>query len=182
MSVGGTTSRIGAGLVAAGAVLVLLAIAVLPWFHLTPPTGFYAFAFRTQTNPHFSDVHDAIVRMKSQFASQGISRYISFNTADTYFSWLAWAVLLVSVALGALAVSPFGDRYWTPRWASAVVAFAGGALTIAALDLVSFAGNPPANALPPSLGDFVRHAGLAPWVTIAGYALILAGSFVPHHD
>ena len=53
-------------------------------------------------------------------------------------------------------------------------------MTITALDLVTFAGNPPANARPPSFSDFLGQSSLAPWVVVGGYTLILAGAFAPH--
>jgi hypothetical protein len=182
MLVRGATSRFGAALVAAGTVLVILALTAFPWFHVTQSSGFFPFFFGHATSPHYRDVHAAIGHFRAYLQHQGVAQYFSFNAADTYFAWLGWALLIVAAAMGALAVSPLGDHYWTPRWLAAVTAFAGGALTVTALDLVSVAGSPPANAAPPSFTDFIGAAGVAPWVAVAGYTLILAGSFLPHPD
>jgi hypothetical protein len=180
MSASATTSRIGAAVVAAGTVAVVLALTAFPWFHVTQSSGFFPSFFATTTSPHFTDVHSAIDSFRIYLEQQKVAQYYSFSAAASYFSWLGWGLLAVAAALGAVAVSPVGDNYWTPRWLAAVTAFAGGALTVTALDLVSVAGNPPANARPPSFGDFVSEAGIAPWVAVAGYTLILAGSFAPH--
>jgi hypothetical protein len=182
MTGSGTTSRIGAAVVAAGAILVVLALVAFPWFSVTQSSGFFPEFFGRTTSPHFSDVHAAIGHFRLELEHAGVARYFSFNAADSYFSWLGWGLLAVAAALGAVAVSPIGDNHWTPRWLAAVAAFAGGALTVTGLDLVSVAGNPPPNARPPTFGDFVAEAGIAPWVAVAGYTLILAGSFLPHPD
>ena len=79
-------------------------------------------------------------------------------------------------------MSPVGARFWTVRWLAAVSSVAGVALTVSALSLVSFQGNPPANAQTPSFGEFSRTPAIALWAVVAGYTLILAGSFVPHPD
>jgi hypothetical protein len=175
-----TTSRIGAALVGTGTVLIVLALTAFPWFHVTQSAGFFPSFFGRTTSPHFTDVHSAIDNFRSYLEQQKVAQYFSFSAAASYFSWLGWGLLAVAAVMGAVAVSPVGDNYWTPRWLAAVTAFAGGALTVTALDLVSVAGHPPPNAQPPSYGQFVSEAGIAPWVAVAGYTLILAGSFVPH--
>lgn len=175
----GTVSRIGAAVVALGAIAVLLGLTVLPWYRVPNSPDFYARFFHT-ANPNFFDVRNGISDFKHLVEADGISKYVSFGVAGSYFSWLAWVVLLLAVGFAVLSVSPFGAYHWSSRWAAAVAAFAGGAITITALDLVTFAGNPPANARPPSYGDFVGQSSLAPWVVVAGYTLILAGSFAPH--
>ena len=175
------SSRPGIVLVGVGSLLVLLALIVLPWFRISP--GFFATFFQgIDGKPKFIDVHHAIVRFQDVVTREGIARYVSFGAAGAYFSWLGWVLLLFSAGFGGLSVSPIGARFWTVRWLAAVSSVAGGGLTVSALGLVSFQGNPPANAQTPSFSDYFSHASLAPWVALGGYVLILAGSFVPHPD
>jgi hypothetical protein len=175
------SSRLGIVLVGVGTLLVLLALTVLPWFRQDP--GFFAHFFRgIDGQPKFHDVHNAIVRFQHEVEAAGISPFVSFGAADAYFGWLGWLLLLAAAGFGGLSVSPVGARFWTVRWLATVFSVAGIALTVSALSLVSFQGNPPANAQPPSFGEFFSHASIALWAVVAGYTLILAGSFVPHPD
>lgn len=97
-----------------------------------------------------------------------------------YFTWLGWVLLLAAAALGALAVSPIGARLWLVKWLAAVVAATGVGLTFLALNLVTFEKNAPNNANAPSYGQFLGHSSLGAWAAIAGFALIVVGSLVPH--
>lgn len=175
----GTVSRIGVAVVAVGAIAVLLGLTVLPWYRVPASPAFYASFFHT-AHPNFFDVRNGITNFQDFVSSEAISRYVSFGVAGSYFGWLAWVLLLLAAGFAALSVSPFGAYHWSVRWAAAVAAFAGGAITITALDLVTFAGNPPPTARPPSFADFVGQTSLAPWVVVAGFTLILAGAFAPH--
>lgn len=176
----GTMSRIGAAVVAVGAVAVVLGLTVLPWYRIPSPPGFYGAFFRSPATKFF-DVHNGITNFQHLIASEGIPpQYVSYGVAISYFGWLAWVLLIIAAAFAAASVSPFGAFRWWPRWVAAVAAFAGGGITITALDLVTFAGNPPARDRPPSFGDFVGQTSFAPWVVVVGYTLILAGSFAPH--
>jgi hypothetical protein len=175
----GRVSRIGVIVVAVGAAAVLLGLTVLPWYRIPSPPGFYGHFF-SATNPTFLDVRHGIQGFQSLVASQGISKYVSFGVAASYFGWLGWVLLVLAAGFAAVSVSPFGAHHWSVHWAAAVAAFAGGGVTITALDLVTFAGNPPANARPPSFTDFISQSSLAPWVVVGGYTLILAGAFAPH--
>lgn len=176
----GTVSRIGAAVVGVGAVAVVLGLTVLPWYRIPSPPGFYR-SFFLSPDTKFLDVRNGIANFQHLIASEGIpSQYVSYGVAISYFGWLAWALLLIAAGFGAVSVSPLGAFRWWPRWVAAVAAFAGGGVTITALDLVTFAGNPPARDRPPSFSDFVGQSSLAPWVVVAGYTLILAGTFAPH--
>ena len=172
-------SRIGIVVVSIGAVAVLLGLTVLPWFRIPSPPGFYG-RFFSAPNPTFFDVRHGVQSFHDLVAAQGISKYVSFGVAASYFGWFGWVLFLLAAGFAAVSVSPVGADHWSVRWAAAVAAFAGGAVTITALDLVTFAGNPPANARPPSLSDFLGQSSLAPWVVVGGYTLILAGAFAPH--
>jgi len=176
-----TVSRVGAAVVTGGVVLVLLGLTVLPWYRVSSDNFFAHFFAGVGSTASFSEVHSALDRFHQLVVDQGIAPYVSFGVAGSYFGWLGWVLAAAAALTGALAVSPVGDRRWTPRWIAAVVAFTGGAITVTALDLVSFAGNPPPNARPPSLSEFVRHTSFGPWVVVAGYTLILGGAFAPHH-
>jgi hypothetical protein len=175
------SSRLGIVLVGVGTLLVLLALTVLPWFRTSP--GFFASFFAgIDGKPKFIDVHDAIVRFQGVVTREGISPYVSYGAASVYFSWLGWLLLLAAAGFGGLSVSPVGVRFWTVRWLATVFSVSGIALTLSALSLVSFEGNPPANAQTPSFGEYLSNASIALWAVVAGYTLILAGSFVPHPD
>jgi hypothetical protein len=173
-------SRIGAAVVAGGVLLVLLGLVVLPWYRVSSDSFFAHFFAGAGGTADFGEVHSALDRFHQLLVEQGIAPYVSFGVAGPYFSWLGWALAAVATALGALAVSPIGDRRWTPRWLAAVAAFTGGGVTVTALDLVTFAGNPPPNARPPSFAAFTQHTSFGPWVVVAGYTLILGGVFAPH--
>ncbi len=175
-----TMSRIGAVVVAAGVCLVLLGLIVLPWYRVSSDDFFAHFFAGAGGTAGFREVHGALDRFHELLVQQGIAPYVSFGVAGSYFAWLGWALAVASAATGALAVSPVGDRRWSPRWLAAVIAFAGGGITVTALDLVSFAGNPPPDARPPSYSQFLEHTSLGPWVLVGGYALILGGVFAPH--
>ncbi len=174
-----TVSRIGAVVVGVGAVAVLLGLTVLPWYRIPSPPGFYG-RFFSAPDPTFVDVRHGVQQFSDLVASQGIAKYVSFGVAASYFGWLGWTLFVLAAGFGAVAVSPVGADHWSVSWAAAVAAFAGAGVTVTALDLVTFAGNPPANARPPSFGDFVGQSSLAPWVVVGGYTLILAGAFAPH--
>ena len=173
-------SRIGSAVVGAGVLLVLIGLIILPWFRVTSNDFIAHFFAGSGSSAGFGEVHSALERFQAEVTHEGIAPYVSFGAATSYFSWLAWVLAVVAAAFGALAVSPFGDRHWTPRWLAAVAAFAGGGLTVTALDLVIFAGNPPPNARPPSYSQFLQQASLGPWAVVLGYALILGGAFAPH--
>jgi hypothetical protein len=174
-------SRIGAAVVTAGVLLVLVGLILLPWYRVSSENFFAQFFAGTGSTATFSDVHSALDRFQQFVVAQGIAPYVSFGVAGSYFGWLGWALAAAAAVFGGLAVSPVGDRHWTPRWLAAVAAFTGGGITVTALDLVSFAGNPPPNARPPSFSEFVQHTSFGPWVVVAGYALVLGGAFAPHN-
>ncbi len=135
--------------VGVGTLLVLVALTALPWFRTSP--GFLAHFFRgIGGEPKFVDVHDAIVRFQHEVAAAGISPFVSYGAAGAYFGWMGWVLLVMAAGFGGLSVSPVGARFWTVRWLAAVSSVAGGGLTVSALSLVSFQGNPPANAQTPS--------------------------------
>lgn len=173
-------SRIGAAVVGAGVLLVLIGLIILPWYRVTSNNFIIHFFAGAGSSVGFSDVHAALDRFHTYVAQQGIAPYVSFGVASSYFAWLGWVLAIAAAGFGALAVSPVGDRRWTPRWLAAVAAFAGGGITVTALDMVSFAGNPPPNARPPSYTQFLQQTSFGPWVVVLGYALILGGAFAPH--
>lgn len=173
-------SRIGAAVVSAGVLLVLAGLIVLPWYRFSSDDFFAHFFAGTGSTASFGEVHSALDRFHQLVVDQGIARYVSFGVAGSYFGWLGWVLAVAAAVSGGLAVSPAGDRRWSPRWLAAVVAFAGGGITVTALDLVTFAGNPPPNARPPSYSEFMQQTSFGPWVVVAGYTLILAGAFAPH--
>lgn len=174
-------SRIGAAVVGGGVLLVLVGLVVLPWYRVSSDDFFAQFFAGAGSSARFSEVHAALGRFHEFVAGQGIARFVSFGVAASYFSWLGWVLAAAAALSGGLAVSPVGDRRWSPRWLAAVIAFAGGGITVTALDLVTFAGSPPPNARPPSFSAFVQHTSLGPWVVVAGYTLILGGAFAPHN-
>jgi hypothetical protein len=167
---------VGAALVALGAALVLAAFTIFDWFREGP--GFFGGA---GTHSTFSDVHTKLVLTQQQAEQKQIAKYISFGASRQYFSWLGWVLLLAAVAFGCVAVSRIGGRFWAVKWVAAVVATAGAALTVLALDLVTFEANAPNNADAPSFGEYLTHSGLGAWAAIAGFVLIVAGSLLPHH-
>lgn len=173
-------SRIGAAVVGAGVLLVLTGLIILPWFRVTSNDFIVHFFAGSGSSARFNVVHAALDRFRAEVTQQGISPYVSFGVAGSYFAWLGWVLAIVAAGFGALAVSPVGDRRWTPRWLAAVAAFAGGGITVTALDLVSFAGNPPPNARPPSFSQFLQDTSFGPWAVVLGYALIMGGAFAPH--
>jgi hypothetical protein len=174
-------SRIGAVVVTCGAVLVLAGLTVLPWYRVSADDFFAHFFAGVGRTASFGEVHSALHRFHELVVAQGIAPYVSFGVAGSYFGWLGLVLAAVAAATGALAVSPLGDRHWTFRWLAGVAAFTGASVTVTALDLVSFAGNPPPNARPPSFSEFVQQTSFGPWVVVAGYALILGGAFAPHN-
>ncbi len=175
-------SRIGAAVVGVGVLLVLAGLIILPWYRVTSDSFFAHFFAGAGSSAGFSEVHSALDRFHQLAVQQGIAPYVLFGVSATYFAWLAWVLALAATACGALAVSPVGDRHWSPRWLAAVAAVAGAGLTVNALDLVSFAGNPPPNARPPSFSQFLQQTSFGPWAVVLGYILILGGGFVPHRS
>lgn len=166
---------VGAALIALGAVLVLAAFTIFDWFREGP--GFFGGAGAHST---FSDIGQLLSATQRQAAQQHVEKYVSFGASKPYFTWLGWTLLAASVALGALAVSRIGARLWSVKWLAAVVGAAGVGLTFLALNLITFEKNAPNNANAPTYSQFLGHSSLGAWAAIAGFALICAGSLVPH--
>jgi hypothetical protein len=154
-------------------VLVLSALTLLNWFRSGP--GFFSGAGSHST---FSDVHDLLQGYTHQLASQGLSSHVSFGASRSYFGWLGWLLLLAAGACGALAVSSFGGAHFVVRWLGAVVAATGFAVTLLAINLITFEGNAPNNADAPSYGDYLSNSGLGTWCALAGYVFVLVGCLV----
>lgn len=164
----------GGVLLALGALLILLAFTVLPWFGSTP-----GLSSLTAGHWHFFDVQHVIDQLKRQVDAAGLHGYVTFGVADVYFSWRGWLLFLAAVGFGALAVSSFGTRHWYARWLAAVIAFAGAVTSLFALNLISFEGNAPNNANAPSFRDFVAHSGMGAWAAMLGFLLIVIAVFLP---
>jgi hypothetical protein len=176
-SAGGFTFTPGIVVLGIGAFLILLAFSVLAWFRNGP--GFFSGA---SDNSRFGDLHKLIARYKAQTDTDLLRGRVSFGFSEFYFGWLGWLLFLAAVGFGALAVSRFGARHWYVRWFACVVAVGGAALSLVALNLITFEGNAENNANAPSFGDYFAHSGLAAWAAILGFVLIAIAVFLPRRD
>ncbi len=176
-SAAGLTVTPGIIVLSIGAFLVLLAFSVLDWFRNGP--GFFSGA---SDNSRFGDLHKLIAGYKAQTDVAPLRGHVSFGFSEFYFGWLGWVVFLAAVGLGALAVSRFGARHWYARWLASVVAFAGAAMSLMALNLISFEGNATNNANAPAFGDYFAHSGFGAWAAILGFLVIAIAVFLPRRD
>jgi hypothetical protein len=177
--------RRGTVLVALGGLLVLAAFTVLNWFRTTEPTGFFnnPHGFFGSGNSTFPDIHDRLQQIERRVSAEGLSGYWLFGTARYYFDWLGWTLLVSALAVGTLAASAVGASHFSVRWLGAVVSVTGVALTLAALNLITVAGNPPNNAgVPKSYRDYIAHSGFGAWFAILGFLLILVGCLIPREQ
>jgi hypothetical protein len=165
---------VGTSLVLLGAVLVLAAFTLLDWFRDGP--GFFAGAGSSTT---FTQLHTLLAERARDVERAGLAPYVSFGMAKPYFGWLGWVLFLCSVGCGLLAASQFGARHWSLRWLAAVVCVSAVAITVVALNLITFEKNAPNNASAPSYGDYLAHSGIGAWTAIAGFVAILVGSLLP---
>jgi hypothetical protein len=176
-ALGGVTITPGIVLLGIGAFLILLAFSVLDWFRDGP--GFFAGAGDNST---FGDLHNLIALRKQQAAASALERHVSFGVSEHYFGWLGWLLFLAAVGLGAVAVSRFGARHWYVRWLASVVAVAGGATSLFALNLITFEGNAQNNADAPTFSEYFAHSGLGVWAAMLGFVLIAIAVFLPRRD
>jgi hypothetical protein len=174
---GGVTITPGIVVLTVGAVLILLAFTVLPWFGSDPGLSSLA-----KGHWHFADVHNVIAQLKSQLKAEGLEGYATFGLADVLFGWRGWLLFAAAVGLGALAVSQLGARHWYLRWLAAVVAFTGAAVSLFGLNLFTLEGNPPKSAKPPSFREYVSHSGLGAWSAMLGFLLIVIAVFLPRRN
>jgi hypothetical protein len=164
----------GATVVLVGAVLVLAAFTLLDWFRDGP--GFFVGAGSSTT---FAQLHQLLADRARQVNRAGLAPYVSFGMAKPYFGWLGWLLFLGSVTCALVATSQLGARHWSLHWLAAVVCVSAVAITVVALNLITFEKNAPNNANAPSYGDYIAHSGIGAWTAIAGFVAILVGSLLP---
>jgi len=169
--------RVGSTLVVVGCVLILSALILLNWFR--EGSGFFGGAGSHST---FSDLHDLLRSYTQQAASTGVSSHVSFGASRSYFGWLGWLLFLAAGGCGALAVASVGASHFVLRFLGAVVAATGFAVTLLAINLITFEGNAPNNANAPSYGDYFANSGPGTWCALAGYLFVLVGCLVPRGD
>jgi hypothetical protein len=169
--------RVGTTLVVVGCVLILSALTLLNWFR--EGSGFFGGAGSHST---FSDLHDLLRSYTQQAAGAEVSSHVSFGASRSYFGWLGWLLLFAAGGCGALARSSFGAAHFVVRWLGAVVAVTGFAVTLLAINLITFEGNAPNNADAPSYGDYLANSGPGTWFALAGYVFILVGCLVSRGD
>ena len=171
------TLTAGVVVLAVGAFLILLAFSVLGWFRDGP--GFFSGAGDHST---FGDLHKVIAVRKDQADASALGKHVSFGISEFYFGWLGWLLFLAAVGLGAVAVSRFGARHWYARWLACVVAVAGGAFSLLALNIITFEGNATNNADAPAFSDYFAQSGLGAWAAMLGFVLIGIAVFLPRRD
>lgn len=166
--------RVGVALVAAGAVLGLLACTVLEWFR-GEGEGIGGGSGST-----FGDIHHQVDYLRSQFAELGGASFVHFGVSPVYFGWLAWVLLALAVVAGFAATTPLG-RYSVPaRVTAAFLAFIGLAVTLWALDLLSYGAAYAARARAvhdqvPTYAYFLEHTSTGAWAAVAAFVLIGVG-------
>ena len=141
----------GAVLAVIGAALIVVAYTALDWFTHSSTDG----------PSHFSDVKNVV----KQADAVGLAN----SFAKLYFGWLGWVLLVAAFVLALLANVPSAAA-GVARPLGAVVGLAGIGATFWALKFLSTS--------KPSYSEYLKHARLGFWFTVAGFVLIAIGAMV----
>jgi hypothetical protein len=163
---------VGAGLAIIGAAVLGLAFTRLPWLRTDNGTPFLPAA---NSKTKFTDLHNSLEQAKLELeGSASAAKLVHFGIAPSYFSWLAWVLLLVSFVFAMLAVSPLRGLSTVFRVLGALIALAGVGATLWAIELVRLDSRLAAQlgTKSPSYLDYLKHGGLGFWAAVAGFVLI----------
>jgi hypothetical protein len=164
-----------------GAALVVIAFTALKWLRKGSSGSF----FEDTKDTTFSKIHDGFDKLDKEIASSGLSKYkgdLHEGVGPTYFGWLAWVLLAVTVVLAVLAVVP-NPAAKLGRILGPIVALVAIGLTFWAIDLVRFSGQlkrllEQNGQKAPSYGDFLKHANIGFWFTVGGFLLLGIGALL----
>jgi hypothetical protein len=169
---------IGLALVAGGTVAVLIALLGPNWYR--GDTTITRFGGASADATTFRDLHNSLTEASTVVARSGAAQYVHFGIAPSYFSSLAWILLICAVVLALLAVLPLGGATRVFRALGAVVAAAGIAATLWAINLVSVDDELASRlgGAAPTYGDYLEHTGAGAWLAVVGFASLLGASLV----
>lgn len=157
-----------------GLLLVIVSFTALHWYR--GDSGSPVFQ-NNGGDSTLRNVHALENRLHDALNAAGAGKYVSFGISRAYFGWLAWLLLVATVAAALLALLPSRhQRIFRPI--VVVVALASIGLSIWAIQLFSLSG-PVAVQLGngnPGWTDFIGHAGVGFWVALVGFLLLGVGS------
>jgi hypothetical protein len=155
----------GGALVLGGTVAVIVGLTVTPW------------AGNHRSSGTASDLHRFLSGSQLLLAGPALP--------DAFFSWLSWGLLVITVALGTLAICPiqgnasFALRIFAFLAGSAAMAISFIALVIAVRWIAKVSSEFGDDGGPLSLSQSARfvveHAGAGAWLTFGGFVLIAIG-------
>jgi hypothetical protein len=163
---------------ATGALLVLVAFLLPDWFR---NTGSGTVLSNIGDQSTFREISDAYDKIKGQIRAAGGGAFLKdlhFGIGPTYFGWLAWVLLAVTVLFAVVAALPTSAAT-AFRWLGAGIAIVAIALTFWAIYLISVTGQLRTQiGGSPRYSDFLSHTAVGFYLAVGGFLLIAIGALI----